>query len=153
MLCTSFMLFLLNSITETIQVTGGRMLASPAQNHPDRLWGPPTLLVNRCKWVKRPRFDADQLFFSSFEIKNKRSCTSTPQCIHGVPTEFIKVSNRLAASVFKAEDAVVWQIYIYVSQKPAVSIYKAETYQPKWRHTTENYSSHWPPQERHMAQY
>jgi hypothetical protein len=37
MLCTSFMLFLLNSITETIQVTGGRMLASPAQNHPDRL--------------------------------------------------------------------------------------------------------------------
>ena len=82
------------SITETIQVTGGRMLASPAQNHPDRLWGPPILLVNRCKGVKRPSFDADQLFSSSFEIKNKYSCTSTPQCLHGVRKEFINLLHQ-----------------------------------------------------------
>lgn len=99
------------SITETIQVTCGRMLASPAQNHPDRLWGPPTLLVNRCKGVKRPSFDADQLLSSSLEIKNKCSCTSKSQYLHGVRKEFIKVSNRLVASVLKAEDAVVWRIY------------------------------------------
>jgi hypothetical protein len=62
------------------------------------------------------------------------------QCLHGVRTEFIKVSNRLAASILMAEDAVVWQMY--VSQKPAVSGYGAETYQPKWHHTKENYFSH-----------
>jgi hypothetical protein len=114
MFCRSVILGILNSITETIQVTGGCMLASPSQNHPDRLWGPPTLLLNRCKGVKRSRFDADQLFLANFKIKNKCSCTSTLQYLHGVRTEFIKVSNRLVASFLKAEDPVVWHIYIYI---------------------------------------
>lgn len=97
------------------------MLASPAQNHPDLLWGPSTLLVNRCKGVKRPSFDVDHLFSSSFEIKNKCSCTSTPQCLHGIRKEFIKVSNRLAVSFLKAEDAVVWRIYIYMFRRNQLS--------------------------------
>jgi hypothetical protein len=121
MFCRSVILRSLNSIAETIQVTGGHILASPAQNHPDRLWGPPTLLVNRCKGVKRPRFDADQLFLTSFEIKNKCSCTSTHHCLHGIRTEFIKVSNRRAASILKAKDAVIRHIYIYVFPRNQLS--------------------------------
>ena len=59
---------------------------------PDRLWGPPSLLLNgyrvsfpRVKWPLR---EVNHSPPSSAEVKNKWSYTSTPPiCIHGVDRE------------------------------------------------------------------
>jgi len=105
------------------------MLASLAHNHPDWLWGLPTLLVNRCKGVKRLMFDADQIFLSSFEIKNKCKCTSTSQCLYGILTEFIKVSYRLAASIMKQKLCALADIYIFRRNQLYPSIWQKPTNQ------------------------
>ena len=65
---------------------------APSLNHPDRLCGPPSLLLNGDRGSfqvgggKQPGREINHSPASSIEFKNEWSCTSTavPICLHGV---------------------------------------------------------------------
>jgi hypothetical protein len=65
-------------------VVRGKRL-SLLQNCPDRLWGPPSLVLSGYQGVKRlmPKVHRSPPSFA--EVKNEWTCTSTPRtCLHGV---------------------------------------------------------------------
>jgi len=64
-----------------MQRQGRELYYSPP--HPDRLWGPPTLLSNGYPWpspqeIKQQGREDDNLPLAGVEIKNAWSCISTP---------------------------------------------------------------------------
>jgi len=66
---------------------GWKFFSSPS--HPDRLWGPHSLLSNGYQGltcgVKWPGHEADHSLPSNAEVKNTWSCTSTPPVyFHGM---------------------------------------------------------------------
>ena len=69
---------------DTVSSSGKSMIFFSSPKHPDRLWGPPSLLIDYqlpfpgVRWPDREFYHS---FLSSAEVTNDWSCTSTPSYV------------------------------------------------------------------------